>query len=213
MTPCPLGAAVHRLRRSSAWRPRAAPRTSRRSSPAGFTLLELMLTLAIVGVLSAIAIPMMLSYQLRSKAAEGATNIAAIQKTIGAYYAEYNVYMSAVPPVPTTVGPTKQPWGLAPGDSHGFNKLGYVPEGQVYFQYGVTSDGNTAYTIAARSDLDGDGVYKTLGYVKASGGTGVGVVGPFSTCAATGVLDPASLVPDRLNLIGPCDVSSGASVY
>jgi len=209
MTPCLLGASTHRLRRASA----RTLRAGRRRSPAGFTLLELMLTLAIVGVLSAIAIPMLISYQLRSKAAEGATNIAAIQKAVDAYYAEYSVYVSAMPPTPATVGTMKQPWGVGPSDSHGFNSMGYVPEGQVYFQYGVTSDGNTAYTIGARSDLDGDGVYKTWGYVKASGDTGVGVVGPFLTCAATGVLDPVTLVPDRLNLIGPCDVSSGASVY
>ncbi|HEY5658248.1 MAG TPA: hypothetical protein VIY27_10720, partial [Myxococcota bacterium] len=72
---------------------------------------------------------------------------------------------------------------------------------------------STAYTIGARSDLDGDGAYNTWGYVKPSGDSAAGVVGPFETCAATGVLDPVSLVPNRLNLVGPCDVSSSSSVY
>ena len=107
----------------------------------GFTLLELMLTLAIVGVLSAIAIPMLISYQLRSKAAEGATNIAAIQKAVEAYYAEYSVYASALPVTPAAVGALKQPWGVGPNDPHGFNALGYVPEGQVYWR--PCSRGNT----------------------------------------------------------------------
>jgi len=184
-------------------------RTTRR----GFTLIEMMLTIAIIGILSAIAIPMLISYQLRSKAAEGLTNIAAIQKGQEAYYAEFNVYVSAMPVVPAIAGPTKRPWSLAPGDSHGFNAIGYVPEGQVYFQFGVKSNGNSAYTIGARSDLDGNSAYRTWGYVKPAGNTSSGVVGPFTTCAATGVLDPASLVPDRLNLVGPCDVPSSASAY
>jgi len=210
----PLGAAAQPLRNRAGRTAHGTPRAGRRrSTPAGFTLLELMLTLAIVGVLSAIAIPMLISYQLRSKAAEGAVNIAAIQKAVDAYYAEYSIYVSAMPPTPASVGAAKQPWGLAPGDAHGFNAIGFAPEGQVYFQYGVTSDANTAYTVAARSDLDGDGLYKTWGYVKPSSDTGVGVVGPFTTCAATGVLDPVTLVPNRTNLIGPCDVSSSASEY
>jgi prepilin-type N-terminal cleavage/methylation domain-containing protein len=79
----------------------------RRAGRAGFTLVEMMLTIAIIGILSAIAIPMLISYQLCSKAAEGQMNIAAIQKAQEAYYAEYNVYVSAMPPNPTTVGATK----------------------------------------------------------------------------------------------------------
>jgi hypothetical protein len=157
--------------------------------------------------------PMLVSYQLRSKAAEGAIDVAAIQKAVEAHYAEYSVYVSARPATPAAVGPTKQPWGVAPGDPHGFNSVGYVPESQVYYQYGVTSDGSTAYTIGGRSDIDADGAYNTWGYVKPSGDTGAGVVGPFMTCAATGVLDPVSLVPNCLNLVGPCDLASSGNVY
>jgi prepilin-type N-terminal cleavage/methylation domain-containing protein len=192
---------------------RLAGRRGRRGRRPGYTLIELMLTLALIGVLTTIAIPKLISYQLRSKAAEAATNIGAIQRSLEAYSAEHNVYVSAMPPTPTTVGPLNQTWGLASGDPHGFNKIGYVPEGQVYFQYGVTSDGASAYTIGARSDLDGDGIYKTWGYVKPAKGTSTGVVGPFLTCAATGVLEPASLVPNRLNMVGPCDIPSNASEY
>ena len=210
----PLGV-LAQLHRKGSGRARLSERCvgGRRGLRAGYTLIELMLTLAIVGVLSAIAIPMLVTYQLRSKAAEGATNIAAIQKAVEVYYAEYSVYVSALPATPAAVGPIKQPWGVAPGDPHGFNALGYVPEGQLYYQYGVTSDGSTAYTIGARSDIDADGAYNTWGYVKPSGGTGAGVVGPFMTCAATGVLDQVSLVPNRLNLVGPCDLPSSGNVY
>ena len=44
-------------------------------------------------------------------------------------------------------------------------------------------------------------------------GTLAGVVGPFGTCLATGVIDPDTRAPNRLNLVGPCNPSSGVSEY
>ncbi len=82
----------------------------------------------------------------------------------------------------------------------------------MYIQYAVASD-TTSYTIAARSDIDGDGNYNTWGYVKPKKGNSASIAGPFGTCPATGVFDPATQAPNRLQTIGPCDLSSGVSVY
>ncbi len=51
----------------------------------GFTLIELMIVVAIVGILAAIAIPNYLNYQARAQQAEARTNLGAIYLDMTAY--------------------------------------------------------------------------------------------------------------------------------
>ena len=43
----------------------------------GFSLIDLMITVAIIGVLTAIAVPSFLRYQMRARSTEAATNLKA----------------------------------------------------------------------------------------------------------------------------------------
>ena len=172
----------------------------------GFTLIELMIAIGIIGILATIAIPTLMQFQLKSKAAEVKGNLSAIRVAEEAYFGEYGAYVSALPPIPTLVRTTQMPWALLPADVHGFNTLGWAPTGPVYFQYAIASNGDSAYTAAGRSDLDGNDVYNTWGYVRPSGASGMGVVGPWGTCAAEGVVG-------GLKVVGPCDAASGQSVF
>jgi type IV pilus assembly protein PilA len=54
----------------------------------GFTLVELMIVVAIIGILAAIAIPNFIRFQARSKQAEAKTNLKAIFTGQKSYYAE-----------------------------------------------------------------------------------------------------------------------------
>jgi type IV pilus assembly protein PilA len=184
----------------------------------GFTLIELMIVVAIVGVLAALAIPSFLKYQLHAKSAEALTSLQAIAKAQESYFAEFSVYVSVPTPMPPAApGAAKRAW--AAGSN--FDVLGWAPEGALYFQYLVTADdaggggGISRYTAEAGGDLDGDGAPSFFGYVKPAAGQASGLDGalPGSTCVGTGVFDPGSRSKNALSTPGACDSASGRSVF
>ena len=63
-------------------------------SKKGFTLIELMIVVAIIGILAAIAIPNFIRFQLKAKTSEGKVNIAAIRTAEEAYFSEFGVYVT-----------------------------------------------------------------------------------------------------------------------
>ena len=81
-----------------------------RNNESGFTLIELMIVVAIIGILAAIAIPNFLRFQLKSKSSEGKVNIAAIRTAEESYLAEFGTYVAgtASPAAASRVANTSQ---------------------------------------------------------------------------------------------------------
>ncbi len=182
----------------------------------GFTLIELMIVVAIIGILAAIAIPNFLRFQLRSRVGEGKTNIAAIRTAQEGYNAEYGTYVGA-PPAPATGTPSnaKRIWPATPP---GFDTVGWFPEGEVYYNYSVITGvaGGPVYTIEAWSDIDADTNFNSWGYVHALPGATAGLAGGVTmgaVCAATGTYNGITMAPDLVNTTGPCSNQDGQSVF
>ena len=60
----------------------------------GFTLIELMIVIAIVGILAAIALPAYQDYTVRAKVSEGLAAMAEAKTTIAEYYSANNSFPS-----------------------------------------------------------------------------------------------------------------------
>ncbi len=187
-----------------------------RKSNKGFTLIELMIVVAIIGILAAIAIPNFLRFQLKSKSSEGKVNLAAIRTAEESFLAEFGVYVgTGVAPSTGIPGSSKVPFVEVAAVGADFNTLGWRPEGQVFFQYVVVGNAGLSYTATATANIDATGATQQWGYVKEIGTTGGGVGGTNTACLATGVWDASLATPaaTALNTVGPCDSTSGQSVF
>jgi len=129
----------------------------------GFTLIELMIVVAIIGILAAIAIPNFLSYQARAKQSEVKADLGGIYTTELTFFAESNRYSGfteiryftvsgttqrytyrSMPTDPTGT-PTGTPDVLAPGS-------GPTAENSVT----VAGSSATSFTATATGNVDTD---------------------------------------------------------
>ncbi|HIG72839.1 MAG TPA: prepilin-type N-terminal cleavage/methylation domain-containing protein [Myxococcales bacterium] len=173
-------------------------------SKKGFTLIELMIVVAIIGILAAIAIPNFVRFQLKAKTSEGKVNLAAIRTAEEAYFSEFGSYVAAAV-TPTTIGgTTKRAFTEVVGG--GFGIIGWAPEGQVFFNYEVVVNG-AAYVASAGADIDGNGTDQSWGYVQAGTATTPPVV------VGTLGLVKCSVATSLSNQVIACDPTYGQSEF
>ena len=83
-----------------------------RTSQGGFSLVELMVVVAIIGVLASIAVPAVNKYIAKARQSEAKTSLSSLYTSEKAFYAEYTAYHSA------------------------FAAIGYSPEGKMRYNVG-----------------------------------------------------------------------------
>ena len=163
----------------------------------GFTLIELTIVVAIVGILASTAIGLYRIQQLRAKRTEAMTNVEAVSKMERAYFGENGIYPAAVP-APAGLPGQKQNWDALALVS--FGQLGFQAEGSVWFVYDVNTpmglcacpSGN-CFTTSAYGDSDLDGAVSVVSFFHADD---LGVACPVQVFPAIGPpIDPSDGMP------------------
>lgn len=88
-----------------------------RNNQAGFSLVELMVVVAIIGILASLAIPSIGKYMAKARQSEAKTQLSSLYTAEKAFYAEYTAYHSM------------------------FGAVGYSPEGKLRYAVGFTAAG------------------------------------------------------------------------
>ena len=140
----------------------------------GFTLIELMIVVAILGILAAVAIPAFINYMRRSKTSEAKLNLKVMCEGAIAYFDSEGA-AGITHYLPDAIART--PMAITPGTKYaltttrlelfrshsGWSALGFAPNDAFYYSYSwaqtcgstVCADGKTAACIGF-GDIDGD---------------------------------------------------------
>lgn len=113
--------------------------TNTRTSQAGFSLVELMVVVAIIGVLAAIAVPSINKYVAKARQTEAKTNLASLYTSEKAFFAEYNQFDAR------------------------FQAVGYSPEGQLRYNVGFATNAGTAIVNSGTYTFSGTSPAQSVG--------------------------------------------------
>jgi type IV pilus assembly protein PilA len=175
---------------------------------AGFTLIELMIVVAIIGILAAVAIPAFLEYMKKSRATEAGEQLNAIGKKQKTLYGERSAYTSLagakLPANATPLAPGKDCCGgmggtlTKPGttnsgkctadpasfkDGAGWEDMTFSVNEESSYMYQYAPGTSSTYTAYGYGDTDCDGnegVFSLVGSIDTSGNPAANLYKPAS---------------------------------
>jgi general secretion pathway protein G len=131
-------------------------------SKGGFTLIEIMVSIAIVATLAAIAIPQYISYMEKARVARAIAEVKNIEKAVYNYFSDHDEFPDSLRQV--GFGGYQDPWGNAyrylridgggPGIGHVRKDHSLVPVNSDFDLYSMGRDGasQSAFTSKASQD-------------------------------------------------------------
>ncbi|MBN1946207.1 MAG: prepilin-type N-terminal cleavage/methylation domain-containing protein [Bradymonadales bacterium] len=146
----------------------------------GFTLVELMIVVAIIGILAAVAIPAFLKYIKRSKTTEAAMNLRRLYDSSVSYYdTDHTTPDGSIlhAQFPSTAGPTPALAGIgstkldpvqSDWENPTWQALNFALADPHYYAYQYDSinhaliSAGRSFTASAFGDLDDDDTYSTF---------------------------------------------------
>jgi type IV pilus assembly protein PilA len=133
----------------------------------GFTLIELMIVVAIIGILAAVAIPAFMDYMKRSKKTEAALQLNKIGKNNKRAFSENSSYVTVAGALRPSTGNATGCCVAGPPINHctpvvgewigGWKDLDFQIDEPNLFTYIYTPGGAAGFVATATGDLDCDG--------------------------------------------------------
>jgi type IV pilus assembly protein PilA len=139
-----------------------------KNSQSGFSLVELMIVVAIIGILSSIAVPQFQKFIFKARQTEAKTGLSSLYTAEKAFYGEWSQY------------------------DERFEVIGYMPEGKYFYNIGFTDATMTSSNYEASSPYTGTANGNSLAYCSVNP-TKCSNMASASSATSNGIIDNAGL--------------------